>query len=428
MGHPAISGKISPHLGLGGGGAGDCTLSDVLKLPDSFGNIYLGQDFVAYIGVVNHILRQTLLQVELCAKLQGPSGMMDLADCRLKRGAKHQPPNPAPELPTGQSLDMVVEHRLKELGTHTLRVSVTYREYGSPVGTEPKLVRKFYRFTVLNPLEVSLVSKLVLGSSSAAVVQASVKNATAEDVMLESFEFLPEIDSGFSAEMAGGQAMVARAMSPEPQQVPDSYSSGSLAAPLRSPLECLDHSIVLAPDESHNFVYRIEAEGEDLLLGQLGGRNIPLGRVELCWRTNMGEVGSILSDQAVLHIPPSSQVVVSVTGLPERMQYGEVCECEVAVRNLTERQLRLQLQFRSEAMSGLSIQGRSFMDLGQVGVLETFRCQVGVLPLAAGLQDLRGCVLVDMDTAKEYPQPSLGGTVVEIGAGVQPEVPTFETL
>ena len=57
-------------------------------------------------------------------------------------------PNPAAELAPGGAVDMIVEKRLEECGTHTLRVSVAY---GAAAGGEPKSLRKFYRFNVLSP-------------------------------------------------------------------------------------------------------------------------------------------------------------------------------------------------------------------------------------------------------------------------------------
>lgn len=64
-----------------------------------------------------------LLNASLSAKLQSPSAPVDLEDRRMARGASVARPNPASALKPAENLDMIVEHQLVELGTHTLRVS-----------------------------------------------------------------------------------------------------------------------------------------------------------------------------------------------------------------------------------------------------------------------------------------------------------------
>ncbi|CAN0568216.1 unnamed protein product, partial [Ectocarpus sp. 12 AP-2014] len=86
------------------------------------GNIYLGETFTAYISVLNHMSTTVLVNASLSAKLQSPTGRVDLEDRRMARGASVYRPNPAPLLSPSENLDMIVEHTLEELGTHTLRV------------------------------------------------------------------------------------------------------------------------------------------------------------------------------------------------------------------------------------------------------------------------------------------------------------------
>ena len=73
--------------------AEEFALSSCLKLPDSFGNISRGEAFCAYISVLNHHETRPLLRVAISAKLQAPSSKraVELADCRLQRGAKALP-------------------------------------------------------------------------------------------------------------------------------------------------------------------------------------------------------------------------------------------------------------------------------------------------------------------------------------------------
>ncbi|KAF0721361.1 hypothetical protein AaE_010080 [Aphanomyces astaci] len=132
-------------------------LSNMLLLPDSFGNIYLGETFSSYISVINQFACD-LNQVGLTAKLQTPTTRSDLTDKRELRGGTTPPVNPAAVLSAGSNLDMAVEFELSEVGVHTLRVGVSYLD---PLTNEPKSLRKFYRFQVLNPLTITFKHVLI---------------------------------------------------------------------------------------------------------------------------------------------------------------------------------------------------------------------------------------------------------------------------
>ena len=73
------------------------------------------------ISVLNHLPSTVLLKASLSAKLQSPSAPVDLEDRRMARGASVARANPASALKPAENLDMIVEHQLVELGTHTLR-------------------------------------------------------------------------------------------------------------------------------------------------------------------------------------------------------------------------------------------------------------------------------------------------------------------
>ena len=88
-------------------------------------------------------------------------------------------------LTQGENLDMVVQSTLTETGQYTLRVQVEYRDHPSPqkgadapdssAASEPRSLRKFYRFKVGAPIEVTTEAKLVNG---VAFVQVQLKNVT----------------------------------------------------------------------------------------------------------------------------------------------------------------------------------------------------------------------------------------------------------
>ncbi|CAM9312855.1 unnamed protein product, partial [Phaeothamnion confervicola] len=472
----ATPGMMRPLGGIGAGGplvgGSDFALSGALKLPDSFGNIYQGETFTAYISVLNHLPGRTLGNVEVNVKLQSPNDRVDLLDRRMERGALSQPLNPAPELQTGENLDMIVEHRLKELGTHTLRVTVGYVDLSSPDGAEPKFLRKFYRFNVLNPINLNMTCIAVAGRP---FVEVHLRNTTQMDLVLESCEFLPEED--YAAELIGGESMVAASprrdisLCGRPRRLRFGVSSFSLVALLAffplglaclrlvsfrlrpldgrdvpSAVACFDARLLLRPDDSHQLVYRVRRLADTTAAdsgkvngnsdnGGLSSSNSPfdgsgssgcssgggdgfvgsprLGQVEVTWCTTMGEAGCVLSNPVMFNAAPRRGIDVTVEGLPAALALGRAAPCVAAVANRTERAMHLQLQFRTDAMSGVYVDGQSFFNLGEVAPGQMRRVQLRLLPLVAGLHELRGGVAVDMRTAQEYPQEKLCDVFVE---------------
>eukprot|EP01084_Bolivina_argentea_P035542 65912_1 len=406
--------------GLSDGLEGDFILSDILKLPDSFSKVYNGEMFVAYIGVINHN-PCTLLQVEVNATIQCPSSRADLYDVRIKRGATYQPPNPAPVLAQGEKIDMIIEHCLREAGTHTLRISVSYREAGSTASMESTVLPKFYRFAVLDPLHVTLSSYSVKrsgGGDDYALVRAFVRNSTSKSIILDSFEFIPEVDSNLSAELIGGaQAMVPHIVpigSPFVQTRKSSVSERGVTEVL---MDILSNSVLLDPGDMHSLVYRLD--GSQGFTTSSTAYN--LGFIEFCWHMVMGENGSILSEPVVLrsdsrhHLEANIPVEVCVTSrMPDSLRLGETCTCKLTVTNWTESSMCLQLQFRTQEMAGLAIEGRSHQDLGELGPGDSKSTTVCLLPLVAGLHELSGCYVVDMRTTREFKQCSLANLLISI--------------
>jgi trafficking protein particle complex subunit 13 len=154
----------------------DFAISPFLLLPDSFGDIYVGENFSAYIAVVNGNPDGSLTQVTLSVRLQTANNTHDLTDSRPRPGEFS---GTAKVLNPNESVDVVVKHTLTELGTHTLRVSV---QYFSRYFTEPKTLRKFYRFNVLQPLQITSVG-YDLGSKF--LVQSVITNTTKSPVFIE---------------------------------------------------------------------------------------------------------------------------------------------------------------------------------------------------------------------------------------------------
>lgn len=161
----------------------DFALSPFLLLPDSFGDIYAGEKFSAYIAVVNGFQQLPFYQVALAIRLQTSTTMIDLSDTRHVTGISN-----SKTLSFNETFDMLVAQTLTELGIHTLRVSVQYLL--SPAG-ELKTFRKFYRFNVLQPL---VIQSSFIEINNKPMIQCEVTNATKSPIYIDEVSnFLTDI-------------------------------------------------------------------------------------------------------------------------------------------------------------------------------------------------------------------------------------------
>lgn len=160
-------------------GCADFTLSPYLLLPDSFGDIYAGEKFSAYIAVVNGFVQVPFYQVTLAVRLQTSTTVIDLADTRAQVDATGAIIYGSKTLSCNETFDMIVSQTLTELGIHTLRVSVQYLL--TPT-SEMKTLRKFYRFNVLQPL---VIQSSYVELNGKPMVQCEVTNATKSPIYID---------------------------------------------------------------------------------------------------------------------------------------------------------------------------------------------------------------------------------------------------
>lgn len=153
-------------------------ITPFLLLPDSFGDIFVGETFSAYIAVLNGSEHTVYRDLTLSVKLQTVNASFDLNDSRPTTTG---PPGTAPTLSPGESLDIVVKHTLNEPGAHNLRVTVTYTTMNSRTN-ELKTQKKYYKFSALEPLHIASSCSELNGK---AMVQCQVTNNIKLPVYIE---------------------------------------------------------------------------------------------------------------------------------------------------------------------------------------------------------------------------------------------------
>lgn len=385
------------------------TVSQFLMLPDSFGDIYMGELFSAYISVVNGV-ELPFHQVTLSVRLQTMNAAHDLHDARA-----------IPDVSSGfakllaphQSTDMVVQHKLSELGTHTLKVSVIYTD---TVTSESKTLRKFYRFNVLSPVNI-LTSCYELDSKYC--IQTQVINTTKSVIHVEDVKV---VSAGTANDLKTTNVPI-----PSIAQSTDTSESPDLEKDMR----CLQSMPLLNPDESFAYAFTVHKTKESKLT-ERGVKS--LGFVEVHWSSSMGEHGKSKSDEifsnqkAVFLMPfPSSsghinressggatgsearsgQLLGCVTRFPNEAHVGVPVEVEISVRNSFSYPVITQLQCRKPktavGQTGIAVMGKSFINLGPLDPGEEVSLSLSLLPLSSGLHSLTDIFIVDLTTRAEFP-------------------------
>ena len=176
-------------------------LNNNLIFPDNFGEIFVGEVFSAYIGIVG--TDTPIYDATLSVKLQTANATFDVIDQALSSTCPvstsslgnyadmanfHVTPVLSPAVTPGyakilsmnQYLDVIVKYRLTELGSHTLRVIVNYAVDKNK--NEMKILKKFYRFNVVEPLSISTT---VTELANQYLVQYQVANRTKHLISLE---------------------------------------------------------------------------------------------------------------------------------------------------------------------------------------------------------------------------------------------------
>ncbi|XP_075226678.1 trafficking protein particle complex subunit 13 isoform X2 [Lycorma delicatula] len=249
-----------------------------LLLPQSFGNIYLGETFSSYICVHNDS-GQAAKDVTLKADLQTSSLRIPLCG--------HQSDSTARDLEPGQTLDEVIHHEVKEIGTHILVCEVTY----SPLTLTSNRMsfRKFFKFQVLKPLDVK--TKFYTAESDEVYLEAQVQNITSGPISLE------------KVSLESSHLFTVNALNTNEDES-----------------SVFGHVNVMPPGASRQFLYCLSPQPSltsDIKLLS-GATNI--GKLDIVWRSNLGERGRLQTSQLQRIVPDYGDIRLSIQELPNIVQ------------------------------------------------------------------------------------------------------------
>ena len=102
-------------------------------------------------------------------------------------------------------------------------------------------------------------------------------------------------------------------------------------------------------------------------------------------------------------MPIVSDIEVVALNLPKTTTIGLPFVAKLEVMNHSRTTMDLQLQLRKEDMKGIFCSSTAHLSLGMMDPSTSKAVVVELLPLLMGLQELKGIVVVDRLTQREYP-------------------------
>ncbi|KAF8556912.1 DUF974-domain-containing protein [Imleria badia] len=283
-------------------------VSEFLTLPAAFGTIQLGETFSCCFSV-NNETHAAVDGVHVRLEMQTASAKALL--CELGGGAR--------TLVAGDGIEDVVHHEVKELGQHVLACTVTYRlPPGFPYAPGPvegaddpslQSFRKFYKFSVTNPLSVK--TKVHAPKSPSALLhplerdkvflEVHIQNMTQETMWFDRMKF--ECAEGWLAVDANHLSGPDPSDSDDSAQIPQPLFSGSMA--LMQPQAVRQYIYILSPTDEQTFP-----------VTHPPGSVIALGRLDISWRSKFGEPGRLLTSTLSRRIPGPQQPPLPLPSQP----------------------------------------------------------------------------------------------------------------
>lgn len=343
-------------------------LGQFLLLPQSPVNIYLGETFSSYVCVFNES-EQTVKDVSVKVDLQTSSQRLPLST---------KPPTPT--LGVEETVNIVLHHEVKEIGTHILVCEVTYQ---SPSGNSMSF-RKFFKIQVLKPLDVK--TKFYNAESDDVYLEAQVQNITAGPICLE------------KVALDASHLFNVTSLNVTP-------TGNSIFGKIT----------LLQPQASCQFLYCLTPDQKlaaDLKL-LTGATNI--GKLDIVWRSNLGERGRLQTSQLQRIGPDYDDIRLSIIELPNFVGLEELFTFKCKLVNNCERTVELVLSL--EAMEGITwfgISGNKLEALPPRGVQEI---ELKAIPILPGLRSISGIRLLDTFLKRTYSYDDLAQVFVVVNNG-----------
>lgn len=329
-----------------------------MLLPQSFGNIYLGETFSSYICLHN-CTTHPVQGVSVSAELQSDKAKISLP---INDGKPMQV-----TLNPSETIDDVIHHEVREIGVHILVCEVHYK---TPAGLDESF-RKFFKFHVLKPLDVQ--TKFYNAETDEVYLEVQIQNITAASICLETVEL----------------------------QNTDKYTVTSLNT-LSNGESVFKSKNMLQPQNSCQFLYCIKPIPE--LAGNLKQLKLEknIGKLDILWRSNLGERGRLQTSQLERSPIEYGELRLTVIEAKNIVKIGDVFDFMCRVTNTSERVMDLQLKLHAKPELDCQYTGTTDFLLGTIEPEASKEFRLSVFPAMVGLISITQLQLTDTFLKRTY--------------------------
>uniref|UniRef100_A0A8C7KZG5 Trafficking protein particle complex subunit 13 n=1 Tax=Oncorhynchus kisutch TaxID=8019 RepID=A0A8C7KZG5_ONCKI len=323
-------------------GAEALMLGEMLTLPQNFGNIFLGETFSSYISVHNdssQVVKDILVKADLQTSSQ-----------RLNLSASN---NAVTELKPESCVDDVIHHEVKEIGTHILVCAVSYTTQAG----EKLYFRKFFKF-----------------QTDEVFLEAQIQNITTSSMFMEKVSLEPSM-----------MYNVAELNTVETEDEGTS-TFGKMS--------------YLQPMDTRQYLYCLKPKPEFAeKAGIIKGVTV-IGKLDIVWKTNLGERGRLQTSQLQRMAPGYGDVRLSLEMIPDTVNLEEPFDITCKITNCSERTMDLVLEMCNTcSIHWCGVSGRQ---LGKVSPSASLALPLKLLSSVQGLQSISGLRLTDTFLKRTY--------------------------
>lgn len=331
-------------------------------MPQAPGSIFLGETFTSYLNIYNDGA-EPALDVVLKVTLQTQKDQTMLSAFEANKSTR--------ELGQGEAIGQLVKHEIKELGTHILGCTVAYRT-PSASGSERKTLKKNFKFQVLKPLEVNSRTYPMDGDI---YLEALIQNITTAPVFLQRVALQPN------------KAFIAVDLNLTDEVAPGAGSDGKVVEETTFGVNSY-----LEPQNTRQYLYRLEPV--DNSANSQAATDV--GRLDIVWRTNLGEMGRLRTNPLPGRKSTAlEEVGTRVIACPNEVLCGAHFRVSFEAINRSAALMEIGLFEDASKVGNIVMKGAMQRVIGTLQPNESMMVHLDLIALSSGLQRISGIGLFD---------------------------------
>ncbi|KAL4562055.1 hypothetical protein LXL04_034245 [Taraxacum kok-saghyz] len=347
-------------------------LPGMLVLPQAFGAIYLGETFCSYISI-NNSSSFEVRDIIIKAEIQTERQRILLLDTTK---------TPVETIRAGGRYDFIVEHDVKELGAHTLVCTAQY----SDGDAERKYLPQYFKFMVSNPLSVRTKvrvvkkGKMVIYSQETTYLEACLENNTKSNLFMDQVEFEPT------------PQWVATLLNPDHHHSEDGVLTREV---FKTPV------LIKSGGGIHNYLYQLKPLDESAPI-KMEGSNV-LGKLQITWRTNLGEPGRLQTQQILGNPITHKEIELKATKVPSVIILEKPFTVYFSLTNLSGNNVGpFEVVVSVTEEKTVMVNGVKRMALPEVEAYKSLDFQLNMIAMELGMQKISGITLFNTIDKKTY--------------------------